>query len=157
MNCEISPRKRPQINDIVSSKKPMKTKIPYDYEIGSAWNTLQSSTDEKKNKDQFDSFGEYIAERLRQMDLNTCIHVKKAINDIIFEAELINSRSVPLQQPPNIHLSSSSCTSKQSPTHSYSTTSNTSLPSPTSSMSKSIIPVQFQTDPNDFLHSDKPI
>lgn len=106
MNYEISPKKRSQPNEFTSSKKPMNTKIPYDYEMAPAWNSLQSSTDEKKNKDQFDSFGEYIAERLRQMDPITCVHVKKAINDIIFEAELVNCSSVPLQQPPNVHLPS---------------------------------------------------
>lgn len=84
-----------------------------------------------KKKDQFDAFGQYIAEKLRQLDSETCIHVKKAINDVIFEAELGNNRHL---QRSNLHLPSWISTLQTSPQ--LSLTSFISQPSPTSFISK---------------------
>jgi transcriptional regulator NrdR family protein len=91
---EVNSNKHPQRKIFKSPKKPLKkNKSSDDHKLDVAWNTLQTLASTKNTKDQFDAFGQYIAEKLRQLDSETCIHVKKIINDVIFEAELGNYRS----------------------------------------------------------------
>lgn len=40
-----------------------------------------------KKRDEFDSYGEYIAKTLRTLDKSTCAFVKKEFGEIIFKAE----------------------------------------------------------------------
>lgn len=114
--------------------------------MDAAWNTLQTLTTTKKTKDQFDAFGQYIAEKLRQLDSETCIHVKKTINDVIFEAELGNYRSFQHQQRSNLHLPSWISTLQTSPQSSP--TSFMSQPSSSSFMS--------QPSPSSFISQPSP-
>lgn len=92
---EVSPNKGPKRKVFASPKKLFKKKKSSsdDHKLDAAWNTLQYFSKNKQTKDQFETFGQYIAEKLRQMDSDSCIHVKKSINDIIYEAELGNYRS----------------------------------------------------------------
>lgn len=72
---EASLSKRPQRELFVSPQKPLKKKkwSSDDHKLDIAWNTLQSFITTKKTKDQFDAFGQYISEKLRQLDTETGI------------------------------------------------------------------------------------
>lgn len=41
-------------------------------------------------KDQFDAYGDYIAKKLRTMDLRTCAFVQKSFSDILFDVDMEN-------------------------------------------------------------------
>lgn len=63
---KASSNKRPQSKVFKSPKKPLKKKLSSDdHKLDAAWNTLQTLATAKKTKDQFDAFGQYIAEKLR--------------------------------------------------------------------------------------------
>lgn len=134
---------------IVSLRKPnKKIKVPSEDETNEAWHTSQSIAT-KKPHDQFDAFGKYIAERLRQMDSSSCIYIKKAINDFIFQSEIGNYSSL---QQPNYH----------SPTWSHQfpiTFSNTNQLSPISLISQpspTEISNDFQPSPSSISHNSQP-
>lgn len=95
MQNEVSLSKGPKRKVFASPKKLFKKKNLQrdDHKLDAAWNTLQYFSKHKQTKDQFETFGQYIAEKLRQMDSESCIQIKKAINDIIYEAESGNYRS----------------------------------------------------------------
>ncbi|XP_023724700.1 uncharacterized protein LOC111873875 isoform X2 [Cryptotermes secundus] len=56
-----------------------------DPRIGEAYTALQAAI--AKKRDEFDAYGEYIANVLRSMDKPTRAFVKKEFSDIIFKAE----------------------------------------------------------------------
>jgi acetylglutamate synthase len=62
---------------------------------------LQSLATTKKTKDQFDAFGQYIAEKFGHI---ICILVKRTINYVIFEAELGNNQSFQHQEGSNLYF-----------------------------------------------------
>ncbi|KAI4470384.1 hypothetical protein MML48_1g04716 [Holotrichia oblita] len=68
-----------------------------DPRIGQAYTALQSALNRKK--DEFDAYGEYIANVLRSMDKSTYAYVKKEFGEIIFKAESGTYASRLMTQP----------------------------------------------------------
>jgi len=147
----IIPSKSTKRKDaVLPLRKPnKKIKVPSENETNEAWHTLQSIAT-KKPHDQFDAFGKYIAERLRQMDSNSVIYIKKAINDFIFQSEIGTYSSL---QQPSYH---SPTGSHQFPT-TFSNTFNQSSPiSFISQPSPTEMYYDFQPSPSSISYNSQP-
>lgn len=77
-----TPNKRKKA--FVSPRKNQR-KMAEDPRIGEAYNALQTAL--SKTRDEFDAYGEYIANVLRSMDKGIRPFVKKEFSDTIFRAE----------------------------------------------------------------------
>ncbi|XP_023719509.1 uncharacterized protein LOC111871010 isoform X2 [Cryptotermes secundus] len=81
-----APPTRNENKVFVSPRKiPRKSANTEDPRIGEAYTALQAAI--AKKRDEFDAYGEYIANVLRSMDKPTRAFVKKEFSDIIFKAE----------------------------------------------------------------------
>ncbi|PNF23109.1 hypothetical protein B7P43_G09126 [Cryptotermes secundus] len=81
-----APPRRNENKVFVSPRKiPRKSANTEDPRIGEAYTALQATI--AKKRDEFNNYGEYIANVLRSMDKRTRAFVKKEFSDIIFKAE----------------------------------------------------------------------